>query len=232
MAATERSAARHIGEAGRADSRLADWAYRELERLIITAELAPGEWVTETDLGDRLGLSRTPIREAVQRLARARLLEIVPRRGIRITGVRVEAQLALLEFRREIERFLAARAAQRASPAERARFRGMAEEMDAVAESRDEAAHYRVDLEYKLLLVQAAGNEHAGEAISPLWASSRRFSWVTRAARDIARSSRLTAAVMRAIADGDAERASRSTDAYMDALEELARNSIDYTFPG
>ena len=216
------------GREGATDERLADWAYKELERLIVTASLAPGEWVTESDLGLRLGLSRTPIREALQRLARARLLEIVPRRGLRITGVRVEEQLALLEFRREVERFLAVRAAERATTAERDRFRALAGEMEGCARSRDEAEHYRVDLEYKLLLVQAAGNEHAGEAIAPLWASSRRFSWVTRASRNIALSSTLTAAVMHAIADGDAALAARANDVYMDALEQLARGSLDY----
>ena len=85
----------------------------------------------------------------------------------------------------------------------------------------------RLDLEYKLLLVRAAANEHAGEAIAPLWASSRRFAWVTRASRDVALSSTCNAAIMRAIAEGDPQQAAATTDAYMDALEQLARASLD-----
>lgn len=219
--------ARPVADSAGAEERLADRAYKELERLIVTAELAPGAWATETDLSERLGLSRTPIREALQRLVRARLIEVVPRRGLRITAVRVEDQLALLAFRREVERFLATRSAERATPADRRRFRELAADMDACARTRDEAGHYRFDLEYKLLLVRTAGNDHAGEAIVPLWASSRRFAWVTRAVRDIALSSTLSAAVMRAIADGDGPRAAQCTDAYMDALEQLARSSLD-----
>ena len=210
-----------------ADERFADRAYKELERLIVTLALAPGEWVTESSLSERLGVSRTPVREALQRLARARLVEIVPRRGLRITKVRVEDQLALLEFRREVERFLTVQAARRSSVGEREIFRELAKGMDRCSQTRDEAEHYRIDLEYKLLLVRTAGNEHAGEAVSPLWASSRRFSWVTRATRDIALSSTLTAHVMRAIVDGDVERAATATNAYMDALDELARRSLD-----
>ncbi|MGE0716617.1 MAG: GntR family transcriptional regulator [Alphaproteobacteria bacterium] len=225
--ALARGRARQVADAAGADERLADRAYKELERLIVTAELAPGEWATESDLSERLGLSRTPIREALQRLVRARLIEVVPRRGLQITAVRVEDQLALLSFRREVERFLATRSAERATPADRRRLREMAAGMDECARTRDEAGHYVLDLEYKLLLVRAAGNEHAGEAIAPLWASSRRFAWVTRAVRDIVLSSNLSAAVMRAIADGDGPGAARCTDAYMDALEQLARNSLD-----
>ena len=214
-------------QAAGADERFADRAYKELERLIVTLALAPGDWVTESSLSERLGVSRTPVREALQRLARARLVEIVPRRGLRITGVRVEDQLALLEFRREVERFLTVQAAKRSSVSEREVFREMAKGMDRCSQTRDEAEHYRIDLEYKLLLVRTAGNEHASEAVSPLWASSRRFSWVTRATRDIALSSTLTAHVLRAIVDGDVERTASATNAYMNALEELARRSLD-----
>lgn len=210
-----------------ADKRFADRAYKELERLIVTLELAPGDWITETSLSERLGVSRTPVREALQRLARAKLIEIVPRRGLRITNVRVEDQLALLEFRREVERFLAVQSAKRASLGDRERFREMAEGMEECSLSRDENEHYKIDFEYKLLLVRTAGNDHASEAVAPLWASSRRFSWVTRASRDISLSSKLTARVMRAIVDGDVARTARTTDAYMDALEELARRSLD-----
>jgi DNA-binding GntR family transcriptional regulator len=144
--------------------------------------------------------------------------------------VRVEDQLALLAFRREVERFLSIQAAKRASVGDRERFREMAKGMDRCSLSRDEAEHYRIDLEYKLLLVRTAGNEHASEAVAPLWASSRRFSWLTRASRDIALSSKLTAQVMRAIVDSDVVRTARTIDAYMDALEELARRSLDIGF--
>lgn len=206
---------------------LTDRAYRAIEERIVTLRLAPGAVLSEASLAQELDIGRTPIREALQRLVRARLIEVVPRRGLRITAVRVEDQLALLAFRREVERFLATRSAERATPADRRRFRELAADMDACARTRDEAGHYRFDLEYKLLLVRTAGNDHAGEAIVPLWASSRRFAWVTRAVRDIALSSTLSAAVMRAIADGDGPRAAQCTDAYMDALEQLARSSLD-----
>jgi DNA-binding GntR family transcriptional regulator len=210
-----------------AEVRLAERAYRELEHLVITTALKPGEWVSETSLAQQLGLSRTPLREALQRLARANLIQAVPRRGLRITEVRVEDQLMVLEFRKQVENFLVRCAADRASPSDRIRFRQLAAAMTECAQTRDEAQHYTVDFEYKALLVQAANNKHAGDAIEPLWSSSRRFAWVTRASRDIGLSSKLCSEVMYAIADGNPDGAEKLNIVYMAALEQVARNTIN-----
>ena len=60
---------------------LSELAYRELRRLIVTLELAPGSPVSEAELSERLGLGRTPIREALRALAAERLIDVYPRRG-------------------------------------------------------------------------------------------------------------------------------------------------------
>ena len=212
--------------AGRDDS-FADRAYKELEHQIVTAQIKPGEWVTEVALSEQLGISRTPIREALQRLARARLLEIVPRRGLRITEVNVGDQLLLLEFRREAERYLVGRAANCATDHERALFRRLAKEMQRSGGLTDVTEHYRVDLEFKLLLVRASRNDYAADAVAPMWSLSRRFAWVTRFERNVALSADLTAKVMIAIANGDEQAARNANDAYIDALASLARASLE-----
>ena len=61
---------------------LTDRAYADLEEMIVTLKLAPGSAVSEQELANYLGIGRTPIREALQRLARERLVSILPRRGI------------------------------------------------------------------------------------------------------------------------------------------------------
>ena len=70
-------------------------------------ELTPGSAVSEAMLSARLGIGRTPIREALQRLARERLVRILPRRGVIVSEIDVKSQLRLLEVRREIERLMA-----------------------------------------------------------------------------------------------------------------------------
>ena len=63
--------------------RLADIAHSKLEELIVTLELAPGSLWSEAMLSDRIGIGRTPVREAVQRLAWEQLLTIIRRHGVR-----------------------------------------------------------------------------------------------------------------------------------------------------
>jgi len=89
--------------------------------------------VSEAILSRRLGVGRTPVREALQRLAREWLVVILPRRGIVVSDIDPVRQLRLLEARREIERFLARCAARRATPAQRALFQDIAAGMDQAA---------------------------------------------------------------------------------------------------
>ena len=84
-------------------------AYERLEEMIITLELAPGEAVSEAILSKRLGIGTTPIREALHRLARQYLVQIIPRRGVVITSVDVRLQFEVLEARRELDRLVVQR---------------------------------------------------------------------------------------------------------------------------
>ena len=87
-------------------------AYRALERMIVTLELAPGSVATEGALIERLGLGRTPVREAIQRLAWEGLLEVRPRAGIAIAPLHAGDWLRVLDARRGVEVVLARSAAR------------------------------------------------------------------------------------------------------------------------
>src|SRR5258707_15099759 len=82
-------------------------AYRVLEHMIVTLELAPASFVTEGALIDRLGLGRTPVREAIQRLAWEGLLDVRPRAGIAIAALHPGDWLGVLDGRRGVEGVLA-----------------------------------------------------------------------------------------------------------------------------
>ncbi|NQW40329.1 MAG: GntR family transcriptional regulator, partial [Cyanobacteria bacterium] len=105
---------------------LADQAYRKVEDLILTAELAPGVWIAETAIAERVGLGRTPVREAIQRLAYHGLIEIVPGRSLRIADIDVREQLLIVELRREIELLLTRRAVRFATASEREEISALA----------------------------------------------------------------------------------------------------------
>ena len=91
-------------------------AYLSLEREIVTLRLAPGQMVTEGSLIDKVGLGRTPVREAIQRLEWEGLLDIRPRSGICIAPLNPTDFPKVIEARRGVEIVLAQSAARFASP--------------------------------------------------------------------------------------------------------------------
>ena len=78
-------------------------AYRALEGMIVTLELAPGTITTEGALIERLALGRTPVREAIQRLAWEGLVEIRPRSGLAVAALRPADWVLVVEARRGVE---------------------------------------------------------------------------------------------------------------------------------
>ena len=209
---------------------LTDHAYRLIEEDIVTLALAPGAVVSEATLSARLGIGRTPIREALQRLAREHLVSILPRRGIVVSGIDVVKQLRLLETRRELERLLVRSAARRASRAEREAFSALATGMNAAAAAADDLGFMRHDRSFNLLLLEAGGNEFAASAMGLMNGLSRRF-WFAhhQAMADLPLTARLHAAIAQTIADGASEAAAAASDALVDYIESVARRAISET---
>ncbi len=207
---------------------LTDLAYRRLEELVVTLQLAPGSGVSEAELSRKLGIGRTPIREALQRLARERLVVILPRRGIVVSEINALTQLRLIETRRELERLLARRAAKRATDPERAKFRAIVAGMNAAAKDEDDIAFMRLDRSFNGLVIEAARNEFAAGAMALMHGLSRRY-WYNhyRQVADLPLSARLHAAVAEAIADGDEAKAAAASDRLMDYIESFTRATVD-----
>ena len=207
---------------------LTELAYRRLEEEIVTLRIAPGTVVSEAILSRKLGVGRTPIREALQRLAREWLVVILPRRGIVVSEIDPVRQLRLLEARREIERFLARSAARRALPVQRSRFAEIAAGMDDAARRADDMEFMRLDRAFNLLLLDAAANEFASSALSQMNGLSRRFWYMHhQQVADLPLAARLHAAIARAIAAGDQEAAGAATDRLLDYIQEFTRKTID-----
>ena len=120
----DRGLERKEGVPVKAEARLSltEQAYRQIEERIVTLRLEPGEVLSEASLSLELGIGRTPIREALQRLAREGLVNILPRRGILVSDINVRNQLELLAVRREVERLMARLCAVRASQEEKNAF--------------------------------------------------------------------------------------------------------------
>jgi DNA-binding GntR family transcriptional regulator len=206
---------------------LTERAYRELEEEIVTLQLPPGTVVSEAFLSERLSIGRTPIREALQRLAREGLVVIMPRRGIVVAEENIKTQLRLIELRREVERFLAQRAARRATAEQRQRFAEIASGMEGAAKANDDILFMRLDREFNLLVVDAARNEFAAGAMSLMHGLSRRFWYIHyKQVADMPLTARLHAEVARAIAAGDEAKAASGADRLIDYIERFARATV------
>jgi DNA-binding GntR family transcriptional regulator len=97
----------------------ADRAYLAIRALIVSLELPPGAVIDERELMQRLGLGRTPVREALRQLAQEQLVEVFPRRGMFVTGVDVRDLARISEVRGALEPEAARLAAERATEGER-----------------------------------------------------------------------------------------------------------------
>jgi len=210
---------------------LTDRAYGHLEEMIVTLQLPPGSAVSETALSQRLGIGRTPIREALQRLARERLVTILPRRGIIVSEINVKSQLRLLEVRREVERLVAKSAARRATPEERARFLDLARRFEKSAKSNDDVAFIRVDREFHDFSVMAARNEFAAGAMGLMHSLSRRFWYIHyKQAADLPLTAKLHADLARSIAAGGEAAAGRAMDRLLDTVAKFTRDTVTTDF--
>jgi DNA-binding GntR family transcriptional regulator len=212
----------------RDDETLTDRAYRHIEELIVTLELAPETILSEQSLAQRLGIGRTPIREALQRLARDGLVVILPRRGILVSQINLKTQMRLLEVRRELERLMARSAAERATSEEAVRFANIARDMRRASDQADDMTFMRLDRALNELVSQAARNEFAARAMGLMHGLSRRF-WYQhyREAGDLLLSARLHADLADAIARHDANAAGKASDLLIDYIESFARKTIE-----
>ncbi|GGB23371.1 GntR family transcriptional regulator [Flexivirga endophytica] len=204
-------------------------AYRAIERMIVFQEVAPGSLASESQLMERTGFGRTPVREALQLLARNRMVEIHPNKGVLIPSTSVEAELRMLELRRVLEGLAVRLAAERAGDDVRDQMAAMVALLDKDAFTLEAYADTVKDTHE--LIVAGAGNDYLADAIAPLQGLSRRF-WFTHVvdhAAEIATGSTLHTRILQAILDRDADTAETASHALNDYLIDFSYATLRAT---
>ncbi len=158
---------------------LAEGAYVQIREWIVSQHLKPGALLSENGLSAALGLSRTPIREALKRLEREYLVAILPKRGIVVSPIDYRAQIQILELRRGIEMRLIVRGTERATEAQRAFIADLADRMEDCVRNGDLAGYFRLDSLFDAEIDLAADNRFMTDAMRPVHALVRRF-WTTQ----------------------------------------------------
>lgn len=205
---------------------LTEQAYRELEEMIATLELAPGTVVSEAALSKQLGIGRTPVREAMQRLARERLLQILPRRGCIVADSRPDEELSVIEARRPIETLVVRTAAVRANADERQAFGRIATATAAALANGDFKAFARLDAEFNDLCLAACRNPIAASMMQLITTLNRRFWFMHHGKTLPTEGVGHHVEIANAIARGDADGAARATGLLLDYIESWPRKAL------
>jgi DNA-binding GntR family transcriptional regulator len=158
---------------------LIDSVYAQLRDMILSNVLRAGQKLVDRDLAEQLGVSRTPVREALGRLAMMGLVEARSRRGYYVTQYTAEQMSDLYEFRAILEGSAARLAAQNAQPSHLREFeRILAESEKLTADPTSRAKTVELDLEMHHLVAKASGNTELKKAIENLMDKVMCFIWV------------------------------------------------------
>lgn len=176
----------------------------ELRRLVITGELAPGSRLVESRLATQLGVSRNPVREALQTLAGEGFVELLPRRGAVVAQVSPQQAGDLFDIRMALEPLAARLAARNASPEQLVQLRQVLEKARAATDRGELDLLAAYNTEFHQLVVAASGNGYLSLLLAPM---ARRVQWVFRAsaARRAPHSWTEHAGLLSAVTDGDEE---------------------------
>lgn len=193
-------------------------AYRMLERMIVTLELPPASVTTEGALVERIGMGRTPVREAIQRLGWEGLLEVRPRAGLAIAALHAADWRRVLDARRGVEVILARSAARFLTDEGAAQFHAALTDMQKAVITGNVVAFLEADKSLDEAIAAAADNPFAARLAAPLQTHSRRFWYRYQADSGLAEAADGHVGLIRAMIDGDEEGAGAAAVRLMDLL--------------
>lgn len=204
----------------------ADRARHALERMIVFDELDTKKMYSEKELAELLGLGRTPVREALQRLSHDRIAFIHPRRGVMFPMVTVEQQLKLLEVRRGIEPQCAKFAAMRGTVDEKRRMCLLADAFLEAGKKNEELVVLECLRESHELLAEATHNEYFPRVMRPVQGISRRFWFINKKDMDNQLGAGFHAEVMQSAGRGNEQQAMHASEKLLDYLTDFAFTTL------
>ena len=139
-------------------SSLVNVVHGELERMILSGRLAPGEKLTELTLAAQLGISRGPLREAFRMLEEAGLVRITKNRGVFVRDIPVEEAIEIFDLRAAMDELVGRKLAENIKPPQLKEIRGMVDAMEKAVKARDTCHYHLLNLKFHDRLVELAGN--------------------------------------------------------------------------
>ena len=202
---------------------LKDLVYLELKHKILTGEIVSQTRLMEIDLSEKMNVSRTPIREAIKRLADDGLVKVEPRRGAYVANISIKDMLDVFEVREDMEGFVAKLAAKRITEEEKVQLKEIAVEYEEAIEKADDKERI-IDLDEKFhnFIVKCSGNETLRELVNYVQELSLRFRYLYYDDFSLYESTaEQHNRIMEAINSGRENEARVEADAHVKALKEF-----------
>jgi phosphonate utilization transcriptional regulator len=209
-------------------SSLASVVQSELERMILSGELAPGAKLTEMALATQLGVSRGPLREAFRMLEEAGLVRTEKNRGVYVRDIPIDEAIEIFDLRASMEELVGRRLAESITTAQLKEIRAMVEAMERSVKAEDARGYHLLNLQFHERLVEMAGNRKLAAIYRKLikeLSLFRRLNLADGWLMPISASEHR--AIVKAIAGGDREAAGRAMfDHVMESKERTVTNHV------
>lgn len=205
-----------------------DTAYEDIKHRIITCEFKPGSYINEAAVAALIGVGRTPVHQALDRLRIEGMIEIIPRRGAIVRPLILREVLNLVEVRAVNESYCARLAAERASDAD-IKFLSeiVARARDAIA-ARDVHLMMTLDRDFHLGLAHAAGNDELIDLLKRLNERSLRFWFVSFTAEHHTDFQKQHEMILDAVRNRDAEMAKQVMQLHIDSFRQSVTRHLSF----
>ncbi len=199
---------------------LRDVVFNTLRKAILTGQLKPGERLMEVHLANKLGVSRTPIREAIRKLELEGLVIMIPRRGAEVAQITEKSLKDVLEVRRALDALSVELACERITEEEIEALGKACEEFASATKGTDTSVIAKADVKVHDIIVQATGNQRLLQLVNNLAEQMYRYRFVYL--KDASQHEKLIAEhkeIYDSIAERNKERAAAAAKLHIDNQE-------------
>ncbi len=162
---------------------LNELAYRRFKQALVTLSYKPGEYLNTAQVMSELEMGRTPINQAIHRLANEGLLQVIPRKGVMVSPLSMDDALELIEVRLANEMLCMRLASKRITAVQVAALTALNQQIEAASQRRDRVQMMTLDHQFHQQLAQIAGNNMLADILSVLHARAQRF-WASTLSRE------------------------------------------------
>ena len=206
---------------------LRDVVFNTLRQAILTGELKPGERLMEIHLANRLGVSRTPIREAIRKLELEGLVTMIPRRGAEVAQITEKSMSDVLEVRRAMDALCVELACERISDEELKELKAACDNFEHAVRSKANKKIAKADVELHDIIVKATGNSRLVQLINNL--SEQMYRYRYEYIKDASQHNRLIEEhriIYESIVNKDKETASQAAKMHIDNQEKAIMKQL------